>query len=169
MIRVFAAWQALITAAFLLALPAAAAERVTVERDTALHAEPRIESQQVAQLKGGTVGEVLGKSGAWLNLKTQSATGWLFSFNVRFSNQQPSDASGGSTLGRVSAPRSSPQITSTIGIRGLDKEDLRQASYSADQIHLLDQYAASKETAQSQARDAGLAPARVDYLGARPQ
>jgi hypothetical protein len=70
----------------------------------------------------------------------------------------------------VFAPsRANPQITSTIGIRGLDKDDLRQASFSADQMRLLDQYAASREAAQSRARDAGLDPARVDYLGGTQQ
>jgi hypothetical protein len=171
MTRILSAWRilaALLVGALLLPAVAVAAEQVTVERDTPLYAEPRVESQQVAQLKQGVTGEVVGKSGAWLNLKTQSATGWVFSFNVRFPSSAQT-AEGGSTLGRVFAPRRpNVGVTSTIGIRGLDKEDLRQASFSPDQMRQLEQYAASRETAQSQARDSGLAPARVDYLGGRP-
>jgi hypothetical protein len=168
MIRIPSAWRRLIGAALFVALPALAADQVTVERDTALYAEPRVESQQVAQLEQGTTGEVVGKNGAWLNIKTQAATGWLFSFNVRFASQQSGD--GGSALGRVFAPRrSTPMVTSTIGIRGLDETDLRQATFNTDQMRLLDEYAASRDAAQGQARDAGLTPARVDYLGGKPQ
>lgn len=168
MIRILSGWRFWTALLLILALPAAAAEQVTVERDTAIYSEPRIDSRQVTQLKQGSAAEVLGKSGAWLNLKTATGTGWLLSFNVRFPSQ-PQESAGGSSIGRVFAPRrSSPMVTSTIGIRGLEKEDLRQASFSPDQVRQLDQYGASKEAAQTQARDSGLAPARVDYLGGRP-
>jgi hypothetical protein len=166
MIRMSSSWCRYAAMLMFLAFPAAA-QQVTLERDTALYSEARIDSAQVAQLKQGTAAEVVGKSGAWLNLKTPAATGWLLSFNVRFPTQ--AEGSGGSTLGRVFAPRrTTPLTTSTIGIRGLDKEDLRQASFSPDQMRQLDQYGASREAAQAQAGQSGLAPARVDYLGGRP-
>jgi len=65
-------------------MPARGAEQVTVERESRIHAEPRLDAPEVAVATPGTVADVLGKSGAWLNVKTPSATGWLFSFNVRF-------------------------------------------------------------------------------------
>ena len=161
-------WRLCAALLVFLALPAIAAEQVTLERDTAMYAEPRIDSAQVAQLRQGSAAEVIGKNGAWLNLKTAAATGWLLSFNVRFPSQ-PQESAGGSSIGRVFAPRrTSPMVTSTIGIRGLEKEDLRQASFSPDQMRQLDQYGASRDAAQAQARDSGLTPARVDYLGGRP-
>lgn len=161
-------WRCWLSLLLFLALPAAAAEQVTVERDTALYSEPRTDASQVAQLKQGTVAEVLSRNGAWLNIKTPAATGWTFTFNVRFPSQATgqSGAGGGSTLGRLFAPRSSTvATTSTIGIRGLDETDLRQATFSPDQMQLLDRYAANREAAQSQANQAGLTPARLDYLG----
>src|SRR6185295_1693196 len=142
-------WRRCVAVLAFLALPAAAAEQVTLERDSTMYAEPRIDSAQVGLLKQGTAGEVVGKNGAWLNLKTATATGWVFSFNVRFPSQ-PQDTAGGSSLGRLFAPRrTTPGVTSTIGIRGLDKEDLRQASFSPDQMRQLDQYGASREAAQA--------------------
>jgi hypothetical protein len=166
MLRIPSGWHVLAVAALLAALPAVAAEQVTVERDTALYAEPRIDSPQVAQLRQGTAAEVVGKSGVWLNIRAQGATGWLFSFHVRFPSQQASQSGDGSALGRLFAPRrSNVGVTSTIGIRGLDEEDLRQARFSPDQMRLLDGYAAGRDAAQSQARETGLEPVRVDYLG----
>ena len=151
----------------LIALPAAA-QQVTLERDSPLYAEPRLEAAQVTQLKQGATGEVIGKEGAWLNLKTAGGSGWLFSFNVRFQSQKSGGGDGGgSALGRVFGPRQNVNVTAAIGIRGLDEQDLKQASFSDAQMKLLDSYTASKQAAENGARATGLAPVTVDYLGAK--
>jgi SH3 domain-containing protein len=145
----------------------AAAQQVTLERDSPLYSEPSLDSAPVTQLKQGSSGEVLGKQGGgWLNLKTPGGTGWLFTFNVRFPSQKPEggDAGSGSALGQVFGPRRSASVTSTIGVRGLEEEDLKQASFNAGQMKQLDDYAVSKRAAEQGARAAGLAPAKVDYL-----
>ena len=144
-----------------------AAQQVTLERDSVLYAEPRLDASQVAQLKQGASGEVVGKQGAWLNLKTPTDSGWLFSFNVRFQGQKAEGGDGGSGIGRVFGPRRNVSVTSAMGIRGLDEQDLKQASFSSDQIKLLDDYAASRQAAEDGARATGLAPVKVDYLGAK--
>lgn len=149
----------------LLAAGPAAAQKVTVEQNTPLYSEPRMESSQVAQLQQGTAGEVIGKQGVWLNLKTAAGTGWLFSFSVRFESQGAEGSSGtGSALGRVFAPRRGPSVTSTIGVRGIEEEDLKGATFDARQMKLLDSYVASKEAAEKSARSAGLSGRSVDYL-----
>ena len=155
--------------AVLSAAASAAAQPVTLERDSPLYAEPRLESAQVAQLKQGASGEVIGKQGAWLNLKTTGGSGWLFSFSVRFQSQKTDggDAGGGSALGSVFGPRRNVNVTSTIGVRGLEEEDLKQASFNAGQMKLLDGYAASKQAAEERALAAGLASEKVEYLGAK--
>ena len=167
----FFSWGRLVAVALVAAAGAvAAAEQVTIERDSALHAEPRTDAAQVALLKQGTTAEVLGKNGVWLNVKAGEATGWTFSFNVRFPSQAQGPSGGSSVLGRLFAPRrASVATTSTIGIRGLDEADLKQAQYSAAQMTLLDSYAASRATAQALADERGLSAARVDYIdgGAR--
>lgn len=160
-------------AAMLFAAAPAAAQQVMLERDSPLYLEPRLESAQVTQLKQGAAGEVIGKNGAWLNLRTPNATGWLFSFNVRFQTK-PGEAAepaagGGSALGRLFGPRHNVSVTSAIGVRGIEEEDLKQASFNAGQMSLLDQYAASKESAQDAARAAGLAAERVEYFDAKPK
>ena len=157
----------LLSLAVALAAAAAAfpsfAQPVTLERDSPLYAEPRLESAPVAQLRRGSAGEVIGKDGGWVNLKTASGTGWLFSFNVRY----PSERAPGDGSPRAGARRST-SVASGIGVRGLDEEDLRQATFDAGQLKRLDDYATSKEAAEQGARAAGLAPAKVDYLGSRP-
>lgn len=165
---------ALAAAAAFAALPAPAAEQVTVERESKIHAEPRHDAPQVAMAKAGTIAEVLGKSGVWLNIKAPDAAGWVFSFNVRFTSkpsptaEQPATG-GGSALGRLFSPRRSVSVTSTIGIRGLEAEDLKQARFDGEQMKQLGQYVASKEAAEERARASGLVPVKVDYLDAKPQ
>ncbi len=153
-------------AATLTAAPAAA-QSVTLERDSPLYTEPRLESAHVTQLKQGSTGEVVGKQNGWLNLKTPGGTGWLFSFNVRFPVQKAEGGESGSGLGRLFGPRRKVGVTSTIGIRGLDEEDLKQASFNAGQMKLLDGFAATKQAAEERARATGLAAAKVEYLDAK--
>jgi hypothetical protein len=148
----------------------AAAQQVTLERDSALYSEPRLESAPITQLRQGATGDVLGKQGGWLNLKTPGGTGWLFSFNVRFPSQKADggDTGAGAGLGRVLGARRSSSVTSSIGVRGLEEEDLRQATFDAGQMKLLGEYATTREAAEQGARAAGLAPANVEYLGGKP-
>src|SRR5687768_16174556 len=100
----------------LAAAGAAVAQQVTLERDSPLYSEPRLESAPVAQLKQGATGDVLGRQGGWLNLQTPAGTGWLFTFNVRFPSQKTDggDSGAGSALGRVVGPRRSVSVTSSI-------------------------------------------------------
>ena len=133
----------------------AAAQQVVVEYDTALLASPRGDAKVVAQLKKGTNAELLSRQGAWVNLKTASGTGWVNAFNVR----EPA------APGAARAPRPAARATTaTIGIRGLEAEDLKSASFNAQQIGVLERYAVSKADAERAARATGLEPARVEYF-----
>lgn len=147
----------------------AVAQQVTVERDSELRAEPRLDAKVVATLKPGAAGEVTAKNGAWLNIRTAEATGWLFSFNVRFASAQQAAGSGAGNaagVGRLFGPRQNVNVTSTIGIRGLEADDLRQARFDAEQMRLLEQYSASRADAESRAQSSGLSAAQVDYFDA---
>jgi len=150
--------------------PAAFAQQVTVECDSDLRAEARLEAPVTGKVARGTAGEIIAKSGAWLQLRTPQAAGWILSFNVRFGGATAAGDSGaGSALGRLVGPRRDVAVTATIGVRGLEEEDLRQARFDAGQMKLLEHYAASPEDSAARARDAGLNPVRVEYFDAKPQ
>ncbi len=83
---------------------------------------------------------------------------------MRFQGQK---ADGGAAAGPMFGPRRNVTVTSTIGIRGLDEQDLKQASFNAAQMKQLDDYAATRQAAADGARSTGLAPEKVDYLDAR--
>ena len=137
-----------------------AQEQAVLERDAALLSEPRNGAPVVAQLKQGTPAEVIARKGAWVNLKTASGSGWLFSFNVRF----VAAGAAPSKPAVAAAPARRGPVTPTIGIRGLEAEDLKQARYNDAEMRLLDGYAVSKQDAAAAAQSSGLAPSRVEYL-----
>ena len=147
----------------LLFIGAAGAETVTLERDVQLRAEPSLSAAAGATVKQGTRAELIEKRGVWINVKSSEAAGWTFTFNVRYGERQA--GSGDAGLGRVVSARPTTQVTSTIGIRGLSEEDLQKATFNAAELQLLDGYAASKESAQQQARASALQPVNVDYFG----
>ena len=80
-----------------------------------------------------------------------------------------SSGGAGSAIGRIFGPQRDVNVTSTIGVRGLDAEDLRQAKFSPEQMKLLDGYALSKGAAEESARARGLTAAQVEYLQAPPE
>ncbi len=143
----------------------AAAEPVTVERDSVVRVEPRADAAVVANLVRGATGEAVARQGAWVQIRAGAATGWLYSFNVRFGAASAGGSSGGgSALGRLFGPRQNVNVTATIGIRGLDEEDLKQARFDGGQLQALDGFAADRDQAQAHAGGAGLSATQVDYL-----
>ena len=167
--RLISAALGSILIALIATLPALA-QTATVERDSDLRAEARTDAPVTAKVKQGTSGEVTAKSGAWVNIKTPAAAGWLFSFNVRFASAAPGVTAGAgdsAALGRLVGPRQNVNVTATLGARGLDKETLQKAGFSAEQMNLLEQYGASSESAQEAARATGLEATRVEYFGAK--
>ncbi len=164
--KCFRRW--LVTALLATIAAAAAAEPVTVERDSVLRVEPRTDAGVAGNLAKGATGDAVARQGAWVQVKSGTVTGWLYSFNVRFGAVTAGSGSGagtGSALGRVFGPRQQVNVTATIGIRGLEEEDLKQAHFDEGQMRQLDGYAASREQAAAQAGQSGLSATRVEYLG----
>lgn len=162
----------LLAAAALVAVTAAcaaraAAETVTIERDSQVRSEPRSDAAVVTTLVRGSSGDALARQGAWVQVRAGNQTGWLYSFNVRFGAPGAAgsgDGGGGSLLGRVFGPRQNVNVTATIGIRGLDEEDLKQARFDAGQLQALDGFAATRQQAEARAGESGLRAAPVEYL-----
>jgi hypothetical protein len=157
----------LFTVVCCLGIASAAAQQIVIDRDSALQSEPRSDSTIVANVREGTPGEALTRKGPWLNVKTRAGTGWVFAYNVRFVGTQGASGGAASPLGRLST-RQSLNVTSTIGTRGLDGEDLRKAQFNAQQIGQLERYVVSNQQARASAAASGLKAAQLDYLDKQP-
>jgi hypothetical protein len=145
---------------------AAWAQSVTLSTDTALRSEPRFDAAPVAQLKQGTAGEAGAKQGPWLNIKTAAGTGWVLTTHVSYGSAAASSSSGGG-FNPFARPRTA-SATSTIGIRGFDKETIGNAlggsgSVNTQQLALLDSFAVDKAGGASFASGQGLQAASIQY------
>jgi uncharacterized protein YraI len=124
--------RAALAGAILLLSQVALAQQVTISRDSTLHATPSTDAAAVAQLKQGATAEVVGRQGTWVNVKTPAGTGWMFSFNVTY------PSGGGPAAASAPAPK---RVTATAGIRGLEKEELKNAQFDGKQLDALDSFA----------------------------
>jgi len=163
--RLVAATTALLLAAVatLVTVAVAHAEPITVQRESPLRVEPSLMSATAGTVRQGVRGESIGKSGIWVNIKTDEGTGWVFTFNIRFGER----TRGGSDLsaaGRMVSAR--PRVVSTIGIRGLSEEDLQNAAFNAAEMRRLDAFTATPEASARRAQETGLAAVTVEYLEA---
>lgn len=144
------------------------ADPVTVEVASVLRTEPRADASAAGEVARGATGEALERKDAWVRIRSGAVSGWLYSFNVRFGGGNAAGGGAGG-LGRLFGQRQRVSVTSTIGIRGLDDEDLKQARFDAAQIGHLDGFAATSESAQEHAGKAGLEAGRLDYLQSAQQ
>jgi hypothetical protein len=117
--------------AVVLACGIASAQQVTMSRDSKVFAEPKAGSAVVGELKQGASAEVTNKQGAFVQVQSGGTTGWTFSFNVNYGSAGPAAA--------TPTPKSRPG-QSTIGIRGLEEEDLKKAQFDAKQLDALDAF-----------------------------
>ena len=158
--------MAVVAIATVLWAGAAAAQTVTFTKDAPLRSEPRFDAAPVAQVIQGTSGEASAKQGPWLNIKTAGGAGWALTTDINFGTSAGA-SSGGSTGSLFGRPRQA-STTSTIGIRGFDKETIGNAfggggAVSSAQLALLDGYAVDKDGGQNFASAQGLTAVSVKY------
>lgn len=144
----------------------------TTNRATELKADPRADSVTVANLPRETAIVDIGRSSGWIKVQTgDKKTGWLRSFHVSMKgNIAESSSSGGffSSLTSLFAParREPPKTISTVGIRGLSEEEMKNAKPNPVEFNKMKSYAASKADAEAAARRARLNAQTVAYVDA---
>jgi len=150
----------------LLPLGAWGGESGYAARDIELRAEPVAGASVVGSVAKGQQFEIVGEQKAWVQVKSASSTGWTLLFYV-MKGDPPQGVSAGraaSELWNLGTDRDKGQITSTIGIRGIDEEQLRSAHFDAEELRRLESYGLPKEAGDTFAAQGALAPRQVNYL-----
>lgn len=141
----------------------AQAEPATTVRAIDLKQQPAADAATVGSLPAGSPVDLATRQGAWVQLKTEAATGWAKLFDVRLSATGGKRAGGedaiATTLGLATGTRTA---TVTTGVRGLDADALEHAVANPQQVQKLDGYASTPQRAQDFARQGNLAPRSVD-------
>jgi len=160
-------------ALLVLVLPVAAfaQDQAFTNRDTELKERADAGSGTVASLRADTAVKVLARAGAWTQVQAEGKTGFVRVFHLRFpatvegssssssSGSNPFAALGGLIGGNK--PDERAKLAST-GVRGLSKEDVKNANPDAQALAKMQSYRAGKPEAQRFAREGKLAEKRVD-------
>lgn len=155
----------MVTAAALLAAGAVqAAETGVLARATDLKQEPFSDAATVQALPAAAPVEVLKRQGAWMQVKSGEHSGWVRLLSVRMgADAGKSSESGLMKAANVALSGSSGTAVAT-GVRGLDKEQIANASPNPAEAAKLENYAAAEPQARKFAAAAALADQTVPYL-----
>lgn len=154
----------------LLAAGASQAEPALTSRTTDLQAQAQSDSAMIASLPENTRVEVLGRKGAWTQIKTTSGqSGWVRMMSLKPEGSTPqAPATAANPLGALgsllSAGRTSNTATVTTGVRGLGEEDLQNAQANPAELEKMQKHRVDKSDAQAFAQRNKLMPVKLDYL-----
>ncbi len=151
--------------ALLAPLGAAAAGPGYATRDVELRAEPLSGAQVTGRIDKGARFEILEERKAWSQVRSGGATGWTLSFYVMRGEPAPPQRAGRrlSELFSMGTERRA-ETTATIGIRGLDEEELKAAQFNDQELKRLEALGVPKSEGDAFAKRGRLEPQKVDYL-----
>lgn len=155
----FALWFAA-----MLLVPAAqaeAAEKGVIIRTGELLSRPFIDSAKTGPVTANQPVTILERRGGWTNVDSNGKAGWVRTLNIRLQAGEPS--TGGTGLTAALRTGSSGR-TVTTGIKGLDEDDIRNASPNPAQVEQLSALAVSPAEARQSAAQNNLKEQNVAYL-----
>jgi hypothetical protein len=143
---------------------AMAAESGTALKADAIRAEPFGDAKTVATLAKGDTVEILKKDGGWLQVKSAKGKGWVRMLSIRKGDAKKGSGEAEGLLSLASGRAGTGKVVATTGIRGLNEEELKAASFNAQELKLDESYAVSKADAQKFAKQGKLVARPFGYL-----
>ena len=146
--------------------PFAQADPAVTVRAVELRLNPAADSDSVAKLPAETAVELIARSGAWVQLKAPSGTGWAKVFDVRMgvTGAAPGKAGGSSIADTLNLATGNRASSVSTGVRGLDADMLEKAQPNFQQVTILTSFSASPKQAREFAHAGKLAARQVDLL-----
>ena len=141
--------------ALLLSTLAVADTAAIVKQATPLLDTPSVDANSLGQLEGEEQVMVLGRQGGWYQVKPlMQEAGWLRLFHLQFVQEryQPDNLPIRELSGLIWGRHQ--QVTSSTGVRGLDKVAIVNAQPDYEQLAQLQQYQQSAREAQTFAKQA---------------
>lgn len=170
---------AVVVSSWAVTIPVAAqlADGAIVKRDTNLRSAPAENAPALAPVKANTpVTRLPERQGAYVRVQVDNMTGWLHMFEVGSgagapaANAAASGGGGGNVLRGLGSffgrPSSTTVATTTVGIRGLDANDLANAQPSLSAVTTAEGLRVTANDAEQFAAGAALRPQPVDELPA---
>lgn len=153
----------LLTAVLFLPLTLPAAETGSALKADIIRKEPFSDAKKTGDITRGEQLQILGKKGAWLNVKTAKASGW-----VRLLSVKRGTSSGGNQIKGVldvaSGRAGTGKVVATTGVRGLNEEELKNAKFNEVEVKKLESFTITSQQAQQFAKSGGLKAIKFNYL-----
>jgi hypothetical protein len=135
--------------------------------DIKLMDTPSHDGETITTLAADSVITVEQRQGSWTKIATAEHTGWVPTLTIRIKSvvtREDFKAAAVEVSDKIE-DETNTQVVATMGIRGLDEEELKQAKFNKKQLALLESYYANKKqlTAFSQAGE--LKPKNIAYIG----
>lgn len=145
-----------------------AAEKGTTLKADTLRTQPFSDAKTAGSLSRGESVDILGKQGAWLQIKTARSTGWVRLLSVKRGTSGTS-AAGQATgaLSVASGRAGTGQVVATTGVRGLSAEELKSAKFNEAEMRQMEGYEQSSAAGQKFAASGGLKAIKFGYLPAQ--
>ncbi len=153
--------KTLILFSLLLPVIAFAGETGTVLKADILRVEPFADAKTTGNLNKNDAVDILSKKGAWLQVKSKSASGWVRILSVK---RGGASASGSNIADIASGRAGTGKVVATTGIRGLSAEELKAAKFNEDEMKKMESHAVSASDAQKFASAGGLSSIQLAYL-----
>ncbi len=152
------------------AIRADAAEKGLIIRAGDLLAQPFIDATSAGKVTPAQPVTIVERRGAWVNVDASGKSGWVRLLNVRLEPAVaiigPNKAAPNARpTGMTSLLRTgSSGRTVTTGVKGMDEEDIRNATPNYVEVALLDTMAVDAADARANASRASLTERSVAYL-----
>jgi uncharacterized protein YgiM (DUF1202 family) len=140
----------------LLANACIAAEMGSALKNDNMRLEPFSDAKVAGSFSRGDSLEILKKQGAWLQVKSKNAAGWVRLLSVKRSSSIAGGNQAAGVLAAASGRAGTGQVVSTTGIRGLSEEDLKAAKFNELEVKQLESYTQSAEQGSKFARAGNL-------------
>ena len=163
-------FAAILLAAILLCrvTSAEAAEKGLILRAGDLLAQPFIDAAKSGPITANQPVTIVERRGAWANVETGGKSGWVRVLNLRLepAAARPGGArpAGGSGNPLSLLQTGSSGRTVTTGVKGMDEEDIQNATPDYAELELLGTLAENADAARANAVKSNLKENTVDYL-----
>lgn len=129
--------------------------------------EPFRDAKSVKALAVGEKLDILSKQGGWFKVKVGKKTGWVHMLSVRKGDAKKGTDKTSGLLALSSGRAGTGKVVATTGVRGLNEEELKAASFNEAELKHAEANAASKADAATFAKQGRLVARPFEYLSAK--
>lgn len=144
-----------------------AGEAGSMSKADEMKAEPFRDAKSVKALAAGEKLDILSKQGGWFKVKVGKVTGWVHMLSVRKGDAKKGASTASGLLALSSGRAGTGKVVATTGVRGLNEEELKAATFNEAELQRAEANASSKADAAAFAKQGKLAARSFDYLPAK--